>query len=137
MGGRAISLGILPDQLGGLLKRWFCKKQREGQGKARTVLRGRLAAHWVVCRTGLCLQSLTWCLSTDIVQMHIETLDAVHRESKRLPPIQKVGTWPAAVEGKVLVLYGAIKSPSTVCMGLNFLLYIPVAKAAAPQPVGG
>lgn len=29
-------------------------------------------------------------LSTDIVQMHIETLDAVHRESKRLPPIQKV-----------------------------------------------
>lgn len=28
---------------------------------------------------------------TDIVQMHIETLDAVHRESKRLPPIQKVG----------------------------------------------
>lgn len=26
----------------------------------------------------------------DIVQMHIETLDAVHRESKRLPPIQKV-----------------------------------------------
>lgn len=27
---------------------------------------------------------------TDIVQMHIETLDAVQRESKRLPPIQKV-----------------------------------------------
>lgn len=26
----------------------------------------------------------------DIVQMHIETLEAVHRESKRLPPIQKV-----------------------------------------------
>ncbi|XP_043944593.1 myotubularin-related protein 5 [Protopterus annectens] len=25
----------------------------------------------------------------DIVQMHIETLDAVHRESRRLPPIQK------------------------------------------------
>ncbi|XP_045690757.1 myotubularin-related protein 5 isoform X2 [Phyllostomus hastatus] len=25
----------------------------------------------------------------DIVQMHIETLEAVHRESKRLPPIQK------------------------------------------------
>ncbi|XP_042323603.1 myotubularin-related protein 5 [Sceloporus undulatus] len=25
----------------------------------------------------------------DIVQMHIETLDAVHRESKRLPPIEK------------------------------------------------
>lgn len=29
-------------------------------------------------------------LFADIVQMHIETLDAVHRESKRLPPIQKV-----------------------------------------------
>lgn len=28
--------------------------------------------------------------NTDIVQMHIETLDAVHRESRRLPPIQKV-----------------------------------------------
>lgn len=28
--------------------------------------------------------------SADIVQMHIETLEAVHRESKRLPPIQKV-----------------------------------------------
>lgn len=25
-----------------------------------------------------------------VVHMHIETLDAVHRESKRLPPIQKV-----------------------------------------------
>lgn len=26
--------------------------------------------------------------------MHIETLEAVHRESKRLPPIQKVrGAW--------------------------------------------
>lgn len=27
--------------------------------------------------------------------MHIETLEAVHRESKRLPPIQKVSSgWP-------------------------------------------
>ena len=26
-----------------------------------------------------------------VVHMHIETLDAVLRESKRLPPIQKVG----------------------------------------------
>lgn len=26
-----------------------------------------------------------------VVHMHIETLEAVHRESKRLPPIQKVG----------------------------------------------
>lgn len=25
-----------------------------------------------------------------VVHMHIETLDGVHRESKRLPPIQKV-----------------------------------------------
>lgn len=30
------------------------------------------------------------CPLPDIVQMHIETLEAVHRESKRLPPIQKV-----------------------------------------------
>lgn len=33
---------------------------------------------------------LSMCSPADIVQMHIETLDAVHRESKRLPPIQKV-----------------------------------------------
>jgi hypothetical protein len=26
--------------------------------------------------------------------MHIETLEAVHRESKRLPPIQKVSRGP-------------------------------------------
>lgn len=67
--------------------------------------------------------------------MHIETLDAVHRESKRLPPIQKVWTQPAAVEGSGAV--GTFKSPSTVRLGLNFLLYILVAKAAAPQPAGG
>lgn len=30
------------------------------------------------------------CCLADIVQMHIETLEAVYRESKRLPPIQKV-----------------------------------------------
>lgn len=100
MGSCVIALGILPDQLGGLLKRWFCKKQWEGQEKAHTVLQGGLAACWLVCRAGLCSQSLTSCLSTDIVQMHIETLDAVHRESKRLPPIQKVWTRPAAVGGR-------------------------------------
>lgn len=32
------------------------------------------------------------CCPLDIVQMHIETLEAVHRESKRLPPIQKVSS---------------------------------------------
>lgn len=32
------------------------------------------------------------CSPLDIVQMHIETLEAVHRESKRLPPIQKVNS---------------------------------------------
>lgn len=26
-----------------------------------------------------------------VVAMHVETLDAVYKESKRLPPIQKVG----------------------------------------------
>ena len=35
------------------------------------------------------------CCLPDIVQMHIETLEAVHRESKRLPPIQKVRGGPA------------------------------------------
>lgn len=36
------------------------------------------------------LYSFMYLFFSDIVQMHIETLDAVHRESKRLPPIQKV-----------------------------------------------
>jgi hypothetical protein len=30
------------------------------------------------------------CVTTGVIAMHIETLDAVHQESKRLPPIQKV-----------------------------------------------
>lgn len=29
--------------------------------------------------------------------MHIETLEAVHRESKRLPPIQKVGLFAVSI----------------------------------------
>ncbi|XP_069048292.1 myotubularin-related protein 5 isoform X2 [Lepisosteus oculatus] len=43
----------------------------------------------------------------DIVQMHIETLDAVHRESKRLPPIQKPKLLrPALLVGEELVMDG-------------------------------
>ncbi|XP_061085473.1 myotubularin-related protein 5-like isoform X2 [Conger conger] len=43
----------------------------------------------------------------DIVQMHIETLDAVHRESKRLPPIQKPKLlMPALLLGEELVMEG-------------------------------
>nr|XP_046234752.1 myotubularin-related protein 5 isoform X2 [Scatophagus argus] len=41
----------------------------------------------------------------DIVQMHIETLDAVHRESKRLPPIQKPKLLrPTLLSGEELVM---------------------------------
>ncbi|KAM6987099.1 myotubularin-related protein 5 isoform 2-T2 [Aplochiton taeniatus] len=41
----------------------------------------------------------------DIVQMHIETLDAVHRESKRLPPIQKPKLLrPVLLAGEELVM---------------------------------
>ncbi|XP_070847738.1 myotubularin-related protein 5 isoform X1 [Chaetodon trifascialis] len=41
----------------------------------------------------------------DIVQMHIETLDAVHRESKRLPPIQKPKLLrPTLLPGEELVM---------------------------------
>ncbi|XP_070709583.1 myotubularin-related protein 5 isoform X3 [Pempheris klunzingeri] len=41
----------------------------------------------------------------DIVQMHIETLDAVHRESKRLPPIQKPKLLrPMLLPGEELVM---------------------------------
>ncbi|KAG7495741.1 hypothetical protein JOB18_004608 [Solea senegalensis] len=43
----------------------------------------------------------------DIVQMHIETLDAVHRESKRLPPIQKPKLLrPTLLLGEELVMDG-------------------------------
>uniref|UniRef100_A0A8D3CYY1 Myotubularin-related protein 5 n=1 Tax=Scophthalmus maximus TaxID=52904 RepID=A0A8D3CYY1_SCOMX len=43
----------------------------------------------------------------DIVQMHIETLDAVHRESKRLPPIQKPKLLrPILLSGEELVMDG-------------------------------
>ncbi|XP_077356788.1 myotubularin-related protein 5 isoform X5 [Festucalex cinctus] len=43
----------------------------------------------------------------DIVQMHIETLDAVHRESKRLPPIQKPKLLrPTLLAGEELVMDG-------------------------------
>ncbi|KAK7896863.1 hypothetical protein WMY93_022188 [Mugilogobius chulae] len=42
-----------------------------------------------------------------IVQMHIETLDAVHRESKRLPPIQKPKLLrPTLLPGEELVMEG-------------------------------
>ncbi|XP_066490713.1 myotubularin-related protein 5 isoform X3 [Tiliqua scincoides] len=43
----------------------------------------------------------------DIVQMHIETLDAVHRESKRLPPIQKPKLFhPSLLVGEENVMDG-------------------------------
>uniref|UniRef100_A0A3B3S7Q2 SET binding factor 1 n=1 Tax=Paramormyrops kingsleyae TaxID=1676925 RepID=A0A3B3S7Q2_9TELE len=43
----------------------------------------------------------------DIVQMHIETLDAVHRESKRLPPIQKPKLLrPSLLPGEELMMEG-------------------------------
>ncbi|XP_073671830.1 myotubularin-related protein 5 isoform X3 [Paramisgurnus dabryanus] len=43
----------------------------------------------------------------DIVQMHIETLEAVHRESKRLPPIQKPKLLrPTLLPGEELVMDG-------------------------------
>uniref|UniRef100_A0A3P8PP42 SET binding factor 1 n=1 Tax=Astatotilapia calliptera TaxID=8154 RepID=A0A3P8PP42_ASTCA len=43
----------------------------------------------------------------DIVQMHIETLEAVHRESKRLPPIQKPKLLrPTLLPGEELVMEG-------------------------------
>eukprot|EP00061_Rhincodon_typus_P018906 g48282.t1 len=45
--------------------------------------------------------------SADIVQMHIETLDAVHRESKRLPPIQKPKLLrPTLLIGEEMVMEG-------------------------------
>ena len=37
----------------------------------------------------LCLKASVY-ISLGVIAMHIETLDAVHQENKRLPPIQKV-----------------------------------------------
>ncbi|XP_074832562.1 myotubularin-related protein 5 isoform X4 [Carettochelys insculpta] len=48
----------------------------------------------------------------DIVQMHIETLDAVHRESKRLPPIQK----PKLLRPSLLVGEECVMEGLRVCL---------------------
>lgn len=78
-GGRPRGSTEGPHQLRGLYRRGSGR----GSGDAKRWSPGGLwGSSW----------SLTASLSTDIVQMHIETLDAVHRESKRLPPIQKVLT---------------------------------------------
>ncbi|KAG7258429.1 hypothetical protein CRUP_018443 [Coryphaenoides rupestris] len=66
----------------------------------------------------------------DIVQMHIETLDAVHKESKRLPPIQKPKLLrPALLAGEELVMEGMRvhlladgREEATGCMGGPALL---------------
>lgn len=45
-----------------------------------------------------------WCVLLDIlgvVAMHVETLEAVHRESKRLPPIQKVNSCILSIGNRV------------------------------------
>ncbi|XP_027558014.1 myotubularin-related protein 5, partial [Neopelma chrysocephalum] len=63
----------------------------------------------------------------DIVQMHIETLDAVHRESKRLPPIQK----PKLLRPNLLV------GEECVMEGLRVCLMPDGREEAAGGSVGG
>ncbi|XP_010022382.1 PREDICTED: myotubularin-related protein 5, partial [Nestor notabilis] len=63
----------------------------------------------------------------DIVQMHIETLDAVHRESKRLPPIQK----PKLLRPNLLV------GEECVMEGLRVYLMPDGREEAAGGNVGG
>uniref|UniRef100_A0A663M1M1 SET binding factor 1 n=1 Tax=Athene cunicularia TaxID=194338 RepID=A0A663M1M1_ATHCN len=63
----------------------------------------------------------------DIVQMHIETLDAVHRESKRLPPIQK----PKLLRPNLLV------GEECVMEGLRVYLMPDGREEAAGGTVGG
>ncbi|KFP40503.1 Myotubularin-related protein 13, partial [Chlamydotis macqueenii] len=53
------------------------------------------------------------CMIPGIVAMHIETLEAVHRESRRLPPIQK-----ASIMKQISLLPGE----EFVCEGLRVLL---------------
>uniref|UniRef100_A0A8C8AXT7 SET binding factor 1 n=1 Tax=Otus sunia TaxID=257818 RepID=A0A8C8AXT7_9STRI len=63
----------------------------------------------------------------DIVQMHIETLDAVHRESKRLPPIQK----PKLLRPNLLV------GEECVMEGLRVYLMPDGREEAAGGNIGG
>uniref|UniRef100_A0A8B9T723 SET binding factor 1 n=1 Tax=Anas platyrhynchos TaxID=8839 RepID=A0A8B9T723_ANAPL len=63
----------------------------------------------------------------DIVQMHIETLDAVHRESKRLPPIQK----PKLLRPNLLV------GEECVMEGFRVYLMPDEREEAAGGSVGG
>lgn len=63
----------------------------------------------------------------DIVQMHIETLDAVHRESKRLPPIQK----PKLLRPSLLV------GEESVMDGLRVYLMPDGREEAAGGTTGG
>uniref|UniRef100_A0A8C0H2I1 SET binding factor 1 n=1 Tax=Chelonoidis abingdonii TaxID=106734 RepID=A0A8C0H2I1_CHEAB len=63
----------------------------------------------------------------DIVQMHIETLDAVHRESKRLPPIQK----PKLLRPSLLV------GEECVMEGLRVYLMPDGREEAAGGNIGG
>uniref|UniRef100_A0A8C3VDF7 SET binding factor 1 n=1 Tax=Catharus ustulatus TaxID=91951 RepID=A0A8C3VDF7_CATUS len=63
----------------------------------------------------------------DIVQMHIETLDAVHRESKRLPPIQK----PKLLRPSLLL------GEECVMEGLRVYLMPDGREEAAGGSVGG
>ncbi|OXB70008.1 UNVERIFIED_CONTAM: hypothetical protein H355_002804 [Colinus virginianus] len=63
----------------------------------------------------------------DIVQMHIETLDAVHRESKRLPPIQK----PKLLRPNLLV------GEECVMEGLRVYLMPDGREEAAGGSIGG
>ncbi|XP_017694369.1 PREDICTED: myotubularin-related protein 5 [Lepidothrix coronata] len=63
----------------------------------------------------------------DIVQMHIETLDAVHRESKRLPPIQK----PKLLRPNLLV------GEECVMEGLRVCLMPDGREEAAGGSIGG
>ncbi|XP_053925663.1 myotubularin-related protein 5 [Cuculus canorus] len=63
----------------------------------------------------------------DIVQMHIETLDAVHRESRRLPPIQK----PKLLRPNLLV------GEECVLEGLRGFLLPDGREEGAGGPLGG
>ncbi|KAB0350824.1 hypothetical protein FD754_015681 [Muntiacus muntjak] len=67
------------------------------------------------------------CMIPGIVAMHIETLEAVHRESRRLPPIQKPKILrPALLPGEEIV-----------CEGLRVLLDPDGREEAAGGLLGG
>uniref|UniRef100_A0A8C5U306 SET binding factor 2 n=1 Tax=Malurus cyaneus samueli TaxID=2593467 RepID=A0A8C5U306_9PASS len=98
--------------------RWVSKSRAHPSGWAisssvvKEIIYFHLKEHWILSFPH-CVRLHLWCYCfPGIVAMHIETLEAVHRESRRLPPIQK----PKILQPTLL------PGEEFVCEGLRVLL---------------